>query len=819
MPLAVGIVNPVQVGRVGAVCRAVPLTGIERIFVFTPLRKAATGLAAAALALGGLTVAGLPTASAATVNLHIFTFNDFHGQLDGTPSTVDPFPNPVPFIYTIEKAVDDAGASNSMVISGGDNIGASEFASAIDKDNPTIQVLNDLAAEVNFVGGTVGNHEFDQGFADLANRINGSAGMTQPTWDYLAANVTDSTGHVPSPLVPYEVYTVAGVRIAVIGAVTQSVPSLVSPAGIAGLTFGDPVAAVNQYAAQIKANDEADIIIADYHDGAPVDTSLADAMAASATFAHIVNDTSDDVSAIINGHTHMTYNWVDAKGRPVVQAGFYGSGIADIELTWDDTTNTVTAASSTYIPKVASSSVVATDYNMSQVISDVNAALTNSAVLGQQVVGKVSDQITTAYTNGEWVDGTYDGVNTQLYEATDTAARDDRASESSLGTLVADSFLWTAQNSALIGGADIGIVNAGGGLRAELPSSTGSVVNFGDGTVSYAAANSVLPFSNNMWTINLTGAQIKQFLEEQWQTNPTTPPSRPFLVTAFSSNVTYTVNTDVTTDTPCSIASGCSWSNPASHITSVFVNGVPLDPAKTYKIITFSYVTAGGDNYWSMLGGTNAQDTGLLDRDAWIAYLSAMSGITDNAPEPTVAIDPSFARPSVVVSNLLPATAPMASTEVTAGDSITAALSRLDMTSLGSPANTTLSTYLVPLGSMATGTLLATTTVTAPGDSAGCAAIGVPATLNPASNGCAALNVTIPANTPAGKYVLVSKAMPSGTTIRMPITVRSGYQLDTGGSVASALPVLPMAAVLLIGVGGSMILVRRRVTVRSGRMA
>lgn len=781
--------------------------------MFDKFRRAAAGSTAAALVLGGIWLVAEPPAFAATAPIHIFTFNDFHGRLDGTAGSTNPYPNPVPFIYTIENAV-QADPGNSLVISGGDNIGASEFASAIALDNPTVQVLNDLAAATPFVASAVGNHEFDQGFADLTNRINGTGGMTQANWAYLAANVTNSSGGIPAPLAPYFVYTMpgSGVKVGIVGAVTQETPSLASPAGIAGLKFGDPVAAVNKWADYLKSNGLADIVLADYHEGAAVDTSLSAATSATTVFAHIVADTDDNVAAIINGHTHMQYNWTDSKGRPVVQANCYGAGIADIELTYDTTSGAVAAANSSFVPTADSSAVNPSVGNMADVIADVNAALTASAVLGQKVVGKVQAPITTAYTGGQWLPGTYNGTATQLYATTDTATRDDRANESALGTLAADSFLYAAKHSGAIGGADIGIINAGGGLRAELPSSTGSVVNMGDGTVTYADANNVLPFGNNMWTIELTGAQIKQFLEEQWQSvQPSGTPARPFLNTAFSSNVTYTVNSDVPTDTACTLANQCGWHDSASHVTSVFINGVALNPTKTYKIITLSYLTESGDNYWVMAGGKHGQDTGLLDRDAWVAYLQALSGITATNAQPTKAIAPSFARPSVVVSNLSPSTAPMASTVVAAGDTVSAALSRLDMTSLGSPANTTLTTYLAPAGSATLGRLLGTTTVTAPGDATGCAAAGVPITLNPASNGCAKLAVTIPLATRAGQYVLISRAQPSGTVIRLAITVsNSGTSIYTGGTVApSSQPLLPLAVGLLIAVAGAAVALRR----------
>ena len=772
------------------------------------IRKTIIGLAASALAASGLALV-TPTVAHAdtTVPVHIFTFNDFHGRLSGTP--VDPsnpptaintvkYPNPVAFLYTIERAA-LADAGNSIVVSAGDNFGASEFASAIDNDNPTVKLLNLLAAKTNFKASAVGNHEFDQGFTDLTNRINGTGGMTKTAWTYLAANVTNSSGNIPAPLQPYYIYTLSsGVKVAVVGAVTQQVPSLVSPAGVSGLTFGDPVAAVNKYATELKTSGQADIVIADYHEGAPTNSSLAAAVSASPVFDNIVNKTNSDVDAVVNGHTHFVYAWTDAahSGRPIVQTGSYGANVGNIELTYDTAAKKVTSASVNNIATADRLGVDLSVGNMGDINDAVNTLLASANVLGQQVVGKIDAPITGAYIGGEWTTGTY--------QPTSSAARDDRTNESSLGTLAANSFLFAANDHnspyfATIGGADIGIINAGGGLRAELPSSTDSTVNFGDGTVTYAGANNIMPFGNSLWTIELTGAQIKQFLEEQWQSGPSmTASSRPFVATAFSDNVTYTVNTDQPKAKPCTLADKCAWDD--GHITSVFVNGLPLDPNHVYKVITLSYLIEGGDNYWVTPQGTNAKDTGLLDRDVWVSYLMAQSGMTQPNQTPTQVISPSFARPSVVVSNLMPATKPMAATVVTAGGSVTASLSRLDMTSLGSPANTTMTTYLQPLGHPETGQKLATTTVTAPGDAAGCAAAGVPSDLNPASNGCAKLAVTIPANTQPGDYVLNTVVLPSGTTVQLAITVVAAIEAPTGGTVHPPLPIMPVILLALVAV-------------------
>ena len=161
----------------------------------------------------------------------------------------------------------------------------------------------------------------------------------------------------------------------------------------------------------------------------------------------------------------------------------------------------------------------------------VEAALAYAAVIGNQPVGSVTADITTATTARPSTSGVCGDP---------ALTRDDRASESTLGNLVANSLLSTLSDEQL-GGAEIGVVNPGG-LRAELCYAA-DPKNPADstGTILYAEANGVLPFVNNLWTIDLTGAQFKTALEQQWQRNADgTVPSRPYLQLGLSDNVTYT---------------------------------------------------------------------------------------------------------------------------------------------------------------------------------------------------------------------------------------------------------------------------------------
>ena len=641
------------------------------------------------------TVSPVSVQAAPIEQITLLNINDFHGRIDT---------NTVKVAGTIEAQRAAAPAGSVALLSAGDNIGASLFASAIDDDQPTIDVMNAL----DFDASAVGNHEFDRGFTDFSSRV--LTGADKANFAYLGANVLSSTTGLPV-LDEYELITLTAsggtpVTVGVIGVVTQETPTLVSPAGVAGLTFGDPVAAVNRVADLLTdgSGDEADIIVAEYHDGAgagvPDGSSLAQELAAGGQFARIVNETSAKVDAIFTGHTHKVYAWDGqvpgaAAGvtRPILQTGSYGERIGKIVLSIDigGVGRPVTTYTAANVDRVstADATLIGLYPKVSTVNGIVTAALANAATVGNVAIGSVTKDITTAYSGGSVASGTYVG-----------GSRDDRAKESTLSNLVADSMVATLSDPAR-GSAEIGVVNPGG-LRNEL-------FRGSDTVITYAEANAVLPFVNNLNTITLTGAQFKTLLEQQWQRLPNgTVPSRPYLQLGLSSNVSYTYD--------ASLPEG-------SRITSITVGGAPIDPARGYRIGTFSFLVEGGDNFHVFKAGTDRRDSGLIDRDAWIDYL------TDNAP-----VSPSFARRSAAVTNLPTTAVP--------GQRLAFGVSLLDLTSLGSPVNTTAA---LTIGGVSIGSV-------------------------PVTGGAATIDIVVPA-VPSGRQNLVVTASPSGTRITIPVNV------------------------------------------------
>jgi 5'-nucleotidase len=237
----------------------------------------------------------------------------------------------------------------------------------------------------------------------------------------------------------------------------------------------------------------------------------------------------------------------------------------------------------------------------------------------------------------------------------------------------------------------------------------------------------VLPFVNNLWTTTLTGAQFKTALEQQWQRDAAgAVPSRPYLQLGLSDNVSYTFDPTLPE---------------GQRITSILVNGAPIDPARPYRIGSFSFLLQGGDNFRVFAQGADTRDSGLIDRDAWITYLGNHQGLT-----------PSFARRSVQVTGA--PTAP-----VQAGSTVAFTVSKLDLTSLGSPANTSLAV------TWSDGTALGTV---------------------PVSEGTANVSLALPADLEAAAGYLTLTASPSGTAVRVPLTVLPRVEVPAPGSQPGA---------------------------------
>ena len=550
-----------------------------------------TGLIAAPLAV--LTTAA--PAHAAPVDIQILGTNDFHGRLvsEGTSAT------------SPAGAAQLAGAvaqlefnnPNTVFAAGGDLIGASTFDSFIQKDKPTLDVLNAAGLDVS----AAGNHEFDQGYGDLVNRVMAPFNATSnpaggAAWQYIAANVRkksdnsyalpDITSRTPDANDTSDggtwTTTVAGVKIGFIGGVTEELSSLVSPAGIADVKVSSIIAETNAAADALKAGG-ADLVILLVHEGAPT-TAVADASTNDNPFSRIVNGVDNDVNAIISGHTHLPYKHL-INGRPVVSSGQYGTNLNQLVFTVDPVTDSVVLktnelVSANTLPLTAQTAID----KKAQVKTLVDAAVAQGNVLGAAELGSIA--------------GPFDRARL-------AAGTENRGGESTLGNLVAEVQRW-ATSSPEAGAAQIAFMNPGG-LRDDMRGIAGGF----PAKLTFKQAANVQSFANTLVNMKMTGAQIKTLLEQQWQTNPGGPaPTRPFLRLGVSKGFFSTYDA----------------SRPlGDRVTSMSLDGKPIELGTTYSVTANSFLAAGGDNFRAFNLASAKRDTGKVDLQAMVDYMAAFA--------------------------------------------------------------------------------------------------------------------------------------------------------------------------------------------------
>jgi len=438
---------------------------------------------------------GATPPSGGAVDVQVIALNDFHGNLEPPLGQVL-LPNGsrvdaggVEVLATHVQRLRAQNPRNTLVVGAGDLIGASPLISALFHDEPTIEAMNSLGLDIS----SVGNHEFDEGTGELERMQYGGChpvdgcqdgdGFGGADFQYLSANVVrNSTG--TTLFEPYFIKDFDGVKVAFIGETLEGTPEIVTPSGVAGLTFRDEADTVNALVPELERRGVKTIVVL-LHEGGFQTGSIDSCTGMSGAILDIVRRTSHAVDAFITGHTHAAYNCV-IDGRPVTSASSFGRVLTDLKLTIDRATGEPTSVSAS---NVAVSRDVAKDPAETAIVDKYRAL---SAPLANRVIGSTSAAITRDPT---------------------------AAGESALGDVIADAQL--DQTSPVgFGEAKIALMNPGG-IRSDVDA----------GPVTYAEAFTVQPFGNTLVTMTLTGAQIERVLEQQWQSPTLTrilQPSRGF---------------------------------------------------------------------------------------------------------------------------------------------------------------------------------------------------------------------------------------------------------------------------------------------------
>ncbi|QLD11509.1 choice-of-anchor I family protein [Microbacterium oleivorans] len=694
-------------------------------------------------------------APATEPDIRVLTINDFHGRL-------------------VQESGGVAGAAvlsgavqkyrqqnpNTLFVSAGDNIGASAFESFIDDDNPTIDALATAGLDVS----AVGNHEFDRGFADLTDRVipryEGDADADAFSDLALGANVFIA-GTDEHALKPYTIKEVDGTMVAFVGTVTQQTAGMVSPQGIAGIEFRDQVASAND-AAAAAVSDGADVVVLLAHEGSAGSDCTAIANE-DGDFGDLVRGASSDIDAIVSAHTHQEYA-CEIGGRPVIQAHQYGTtlGTLDIELTDAGELESITGGTTSLYDTTLGQYVAYPDADTEGV---VDTAVQVADEKGQVQVGSITADI----LRGKTAEGA-----------------EDRGVHSTLGNTVADVYLWATSQNPAYGGqeAEVAFMNPGG-LRADLL--------FGEdgGAMSYREVANVQPFANTLVTLELTPAQIKQVLEEQWQPEGA---SRPKLAMGVSKGFSFEYDPTAAT---------------GSHISSMQLNGEELaldDTTTTVRVVTNSFLAGGGDNFATFAQGTGVADSGQVDLQATVDFFTAVGAVS---PSPADRAYLAGEQPPVEQPGFPGPGEPGEPGEGEPGDG-----------EPGEGEQPAQPWAIVELGSASVaqgGTLSVTVTGLEPGRQIAATLFSEPLVASgiPAADGAGrtAFSVAIPRDFATGAHRLVVTSG-SLTPIEVEVTVTAAAPAGTIAVTGGAVPLgFVIAGVLALVAGGLLVAARRRRTV------
>ena len=558
-------------------------------------RRFATLTVAAALTIASLGLAGSaearPQPKPKEIQLQVLSFNDFHGHLQppgGTDATLgtqlDPSGTQVGGAEYLASTLDRLRnkARYSHTVAAGDLIGGSPFLSGLFHDEPAVESLNALGLDVS----SVGNHEFDEGVSELLRMQRGGYchledgcfapwgedGYPGADFQWLAANVVrTSTGRTILPATA--VRSVRGVKVGYIGMTLEATPTLVAQAGIRGIEFRDEVETANRAARELRRRGVQTIIVL-LHEGGLQSGTYQQCVGISGPIVDIAKNLHPEIDLVVTGHTHQPYvcNIPDPAGRQrmVTSASSFGRVVTETTLTIGTRTGEVNRNKTTATNHLVTR--IDPDPVQTEIISRWDAA---AAPIANQVVGTISEDITRS---------------------------PNRDTEGPLANLIADAQL-AATAAPADGGAVIAFMNPGG-VRADL--FTADIAGGEQpGEVTYGEAFAVQPFGNLLVTMNMTGAQIELLLEQQAIDDR--PGGREVLILGVSEGFTFTYDPDGTFGDRI---------DPAS----IELNGVTLDPAASYRIVTNSFLADGGDSFTVFTEGTNRVGGGE-DLVAFTEYL------------------------------------------------------------------------------------------------------------------------------------------------------------------------------------------------------
>ena len=488
-----------------------------------------------------------------TVILHS---NDVHGALTGYA-----------YIPTLRSWFEAQGAE-VIVADAGDFSQGTTYVSA-SKGLTAVEMMN--AAKYDIV--TLGNHEFDFGYAQLMENLSKAEFTT------ICANVyLDETGETILPATAV-IETKAGLKIGFFGMETPETATKVNPGMIKEINFStfDKLYEAGQKAVDDLKAQNVDLVVGLFHLGVD-EESAPNGYRSVDAFAKI-----SGIDFVLDGHSHT-----------VMTAGENGESI--------QSTGT----------KFANIGVV--------VINNETKAVEANYLVSTKYLAQDQEVLAKAQAIIDEVDAKYGAV----FATTEVRLNGDRdpgnrTEETNLGDLITDAMVWSVVKEGGIEqdelNAVVGVTN-GGGIRATIEA----------GDITMNNINTVLPFGNTVAVVYVTGAELLEALEASTFCTPTSIGGYP-----QTSGITWTLDTTVPYDQGEVYVLGdkeSSYYAPASikRVTITAINGEPFDENATYAVVTNNFCAAGGDTYNVFARSSSSFDTGIPMDEAVMDYVADVLG-------------------------------------------------------------------------------------------------------------------------------------------------------------------------------------------------
>ena len=454
---------------------------------------------------------------------------------------------------------------------------------SVNKGKDAVTMMNAAGYDV----ATIGNHEFDYGYAQLKSNLDSAA------FKVVCANVLQDGSPV------FDAYTMinkGGVQVAFVGLETPEAQTKANPALIQGLTFlaGDEMYDAVQTQVDAARTAGADIVIVLTHLG--VDSS------SEPNTSYDLYKKVHDIDFIIDGHSH-TVMTKGPEGEPIQSTGTALNNIGVITI--DNATKKIER--NELIPiwhteEVDGKEVPVYDYTK----SDETVANAAKAIIDP-------------------IDADYDQKFAEsAVDLNGAKAPGNRTEETNLGDLITDAMMWAIKTKAP--GVDMNnavAITNGGGIRAAIAK----------GDITKKDVNTVLPFGNTLAVVYVKGSELLEALEVSTYCTPKSLGGFPQFA-----GMEVELNTACEYDANDTTYPGSTYFGPKSinRITIKTVNGKAFDKDATYAVITNDFLAAGGDTYYAFAAAQTQFDTGLPLDEILMEYITVeLNGVvTDKYAAP-----------------------------------------------------------------------------------------------------------------------------------------------------------------------------------------